>query len=148
MRYRRLSMLILFPILLNGCLFAQEEKPVGVEYNGVGLRQHDARTTQLNGNIKFKAHAGGEIVVEARAAFPCAFGHCPIIGAPPLASERYSTPGAYALLLSEPAKNVMIIAISDPNSNRVRIAHRLVNREEQVVNGVDLSLDRPHLPLR
>jgi len=135
--------------LLVGCLSGHSSDTAPVqEYDGVGLRQTNPQATTISGTIKFLGYQGGDIQIEARAAVPCRYEHCPVIGDPSLASMTLHAPGDYQLALNESAKNLMVIAIYQSNHVGTRIAHTWIDREEKEISGIDLSLDRPYPPLR
>jgi len=134
-------------------LFACADLPNHTEsqttpYTGVGLHQVSPQTTIVTGTIKYKAYAGGNILVEARRSVPCQYGRCPVIGEPPLDQQDLSAPGAYSLQLPQSGDGVMIIATLFPPSGGVRVAHTEKSGEASQISNVDLSLDRPYPPLR
>ena len=135
--------------LLMSCVQGQDkaENPP-VEYNGIGLHQSDRQATLISGTIKYKNFAGGEIKIEALRSVPCQYGRCPIIGEPAVAEKSLAAPGPYALDLPQSAKDLMLVATLLGSNGRVRVAHLTLLSEATQVPDVDLSLDRPHPPLR
>lgn len=136
-------------LYLSGCLAGGEEvqEPV-VEYNGVGLHQAKQQTTQINGIVQFKNHTGEAITLEARHSVPCAYGRCPVIGNPPVASTSLAAPGPFSLIMTQAASDLMLIATCKTQSGETRIAHASLNSEAPIISEIHLSFDRPYAPLR
>lgn len=131
--------------LLACAEMASEPKP-GFEGLGQGRVTNLAAT--LHGEIQFKAHLGGDIILEARHSFPCNYGRCPVIEVPPLGTERVSGPGPFAMGLAKIDENLIIIATYISPSGGIRVAHQLVEKVQPETTGIFLSLDRPYPPLR
>lgn len=137
-----------FCLLMSCALGGDKAEPPPVEYNGVGLHQSDRQATLVSGTVKYKNFSGGEIKVEALRSVPCQYGRCPIIGEPAVAELRLAAPGPYALDLPQSAKDLMVVATLQGSDGRGRVAHLTLVSEATQVPEVDLSLDRPHPPLR
>ena len=142
-----MGILALWVACALGCAIVSDQ-PSDDGFAGVGQGNVKPIKTTLLGEILYKNYTGGEIIVEVRESFPCAYGYCPVIERPPLAQERLAGPGSYALPLSEGGENLIIIATYMAGTSGIRIAHRTVTPEGVTVTGLDLSLDRPYAPLR
>lgn len=117
-------------------------------FEGIGEGHTSTIALVIKGEIQFKNFAGGEIVVEARESFPCAYERCPVIEKEPLGVQRLSQPGPYSLTLTRSEKNLMIVASYFSPHGGVRIAHLLLEDPKLFNDSVNLSLNRPYSPLR
>ncbi len=134
---------------LSACIVGGENKDkTPAEFDGRGQGHVTSIAMVIEGEVQHKNFSGGEIFIEVRPTFTCAFGRCPVIGVDPLALERLSAPGPFNIHMSERTENLMIIASYFPNSGGVRIAHAMVPNGEEHVSALKLSLDRPWTPLR
>jgi len=143
---KSLPALTLVILSLFGC--ASEVLEVDGGFAGIGQGHVSSIKTTLQGEVRLKNFEGGEIIVEARAGFPCQYGWCPVIGTKPLGYEKLPGPGPYALPLKETGENLVIIASYFDLEGNTRVAHRAVKVTGDLISGADLSLDRPYPPLR
>ena len=143
-----LTVLLLASLAMSCAGGNQGDSPAPPEYAGVGHHQKTGDSTAVAGEIKLKNPTGIPITVEARYSVPCAYGHCPVIGDPPLDQKTLNAPGPYQLTFEDSAQDVMVIAIYQPVPGQTRIAHQFLGSHDSSISGVDLSLDKPYPPLR
>jgi hypothetical protein len=136
--------------LLMGCVSSGNDasKAPPIDYTGTGLHQASDQPINVSGTIVFKNYQSGPITLEARYSVPCKYGFCPIIGNPPLATDRLSGPGDFVLTMNATPENIMIIASYQPSPSETRVAHVSLPPQKTNISGLVLSLDKPYLPLR
>lgn len=137
---------LLVAFFLFGC--AEGGTPREGGFEGLGQGHVTAVEGVVKGKVLFKGFHGEPIILEARSTFPCVYGRCPVIERDPLGQERLDGPGPFSLPLTEIEENIIIIATSVSSSGSLRVAHHLIPNPQSSNDGLELSLDRPHPPLR